>query len=105
MCIAVEGKDTAQREGLPRHCVIEVLARRIAVDLDGHTTLRSGLKHNVPVRDHAGTRSGDAAAWVCEDSDCRLGLPETLSEVFWFSIRSSSVLMGAFFSPASSVMD
>ena len=72
VCIAVERKDTAERECLPSQCVVEILARWIAVDFNGHTTLGGGLEHGLPVRDHAGTRSGDAAARVRQDSDRRM---------------------------------
>ena len=49
--------DQLNREGLPRECVVEILARWIAVDFDRDATLRGGLEHAIPVRDHAGARS------------------------------------------------
>jgi hypothetical protein len=70
--IAIDCKDTTERECLPSQREIQILARRIAVDFNGHALLSGGLEHDVPVRNNTGMRSGNAAAWVGENSNRRV---------------------------------
>ena len=72
VCVAVERKDAAVREGLPSQREIHILSRGIAVDLNRDTTLRGGLEHGVPVRDDARSRSGDAAARMRQNPNRRM---------------------------------
>src|SRR5215208_1225489 len=59
MRIAVEGKQTSGGESTTRQAVVEVLPRRIAIDLDGNSSTRGHREHAVPFSMHPGARSGD----------------------------------------------
>ena len=70
--VAVEREETARFEGAGGQRVIEVLSRRIAIDLDRDAALGRGCKYRVPVGDDARARSGDAAARVGQNADRRV---------------------------------
>ncbi len=67
MRVAVERKDATRCEGIRGQGVVEVLPRRIAVDLDRDARAGGSREHDLPVRDDAGARAGDSAARVRED--------------------------------------
>ena len=70
--IAVERKDTIERERLPCQHEIQILARWIAVDFDRDPALGGSLEHDVPVRHHSRPRSGNAATRVRENPNRRV---------------------------------
>ena len=65
--VAVDRKQTATRDRAPREVVVEILPRRIAIELDRHTDRAAAIEYLLPIRGHAGTRSVHAAARMAED--------------------------------------
>ncbi len=53
--------------------MIEVLSRRIAIDLNRHAALYRCRKHSVPIGNHARARSRDPTARVRQDANRRMG--------------------------------
>ena len=72
MGVAVEGKNATRCESIRGQGVIEILPRRIAVDLDRDATTGRSREHGVPVRDDAGARAGDSAPRMREDVNGRI---------------------------------
>ena len=62
--IAVEGEEAARFQRASGQGVIEVLSRRIAIDLNRHAALYRCRKHSVPISNHAGARPSDPTARV-----------------------------------------
>ena len=51
--VTVQREDAAGRERAASQRVVEILPRRVAIDLDGDATTRGGREHGIPVGDHA----------------------------------------------------
>ena len=67
--IAVQCEQAPGPQGIGRQCVIEVLPRGIAIDLDRHASLSRRSEHRVPIGDYPGARSGNPTARVRQDSN------------------------------------
>jgi hypothetical protein len=64
MGIAVEREEAIECQRTMRQRVIQVLSRRVTVELDGDATLCRRGKYGVPLRDDAGARPRDATPRV-----------------------------------------
>ena len=73
MRVGVEREQAARGVGGARQVVVEILPRRIAVDLDGDAARRGRGEDARPVRRDAGTRAEHAPARVAEDVDAGRG--------------------------------
>ena len=71
--VAVEGEETPEREGALRHGEVEVLPRRVAVELDRNPQFRRGREHEIPVGGNARTHADLAAARMREHVNARGG--------------------------------
>ena len=67
MSIAVERKETTRIEGATGQAVIDILPRRVAVNLDGHRLVGRNSKHGTPVGHDTGARARDSTAWMSQD--------------------------------------
>jgi len=65
-------QEAARFKGAGGQRVVEVLSRRIAIDLNRHAALSGRCKHRVPVSDDASARSRDPPARMGEDSHRRM---------------------------------
>ena len=72
MRVAVERKETTRIEGSTGQAVVDILPRRVAVNLDGHRFVGGNSKHGTPVRHHTGARAGDSTAWMGQDPNSRV---------------------------------
>ena len=74
MRIAVEREEAPRFKGAGGQRVIEVLSRRISIDLNRDATLSGRGENTVsPVGDDTGARSGDATARMGENPNRRMG--------------------------------
>ncbi len=70
--IAVEGQDAACGMGASGEHMVEILARRVAIDFNRHAS-SSGLgEHRIPVRDDASAGTGHAPARMGKDPHVRV---------------------------------
>ena len=72
MRIAVEGEEAARFQRASGQGVIEVLSRRIAIDLNRHAALYRCREHGVPIGNDAGARPRDPTARVRQDANRRM---------------------------------
>ena len=72
MRVAVEGEEAARFQRASGQGVIEVLSRRIAIDLNRDAALCRRRKHGVPIGDDACARAGDPTARVRQNANRRM---------------------------------
>ncbi len=70
--VAVEGKDAVGPERQSGQRVVDILSRRVAVDLDGHPSSGGRVEHSVPVRRNPRTRAGDPASRMRQHMNLRV---------------------------------